>query len=120
MNYGFSEDRFRIKAGFQKKFNNISKPILNVEAGVETVQINPTLPISERINDITGLFFERNYLKLYERQFAEVSFQQELFNGFRLFSDVSYQQRNALFNTSDNSWINQDDVAYTSNIRKNK
>jgi hypothetical protein len=115
MNYGFSDDRFRIKAGFQKKFNNISKPILNVEAGVETVQINPTLPISERINDITSLFFERNYLKLYERQFAEVSFQQELFNGFRLFSDVSYQQRNALFNTSDNSWINQDDVAYTSN-----
>jgi hypothetical protein len=115
MNYGFSDDRFRIKAGFQKKFNNISKPILNVEAGVETVQINPTLPISERINDITSLFFERNYLKLYEKQFAEISYQQELFNGFRLFSDVSYQQRNALFNTSDNSWINQDDVAYTSN-----
>lgn len=115
MNYGFSDDRFRIKAGFQKKFNNISKPILNVEAGVETAQINATLPISERINDISSLFFERNYLKLYEKQFAEISYQQELFNGFRLFSDVSYQQRNALFNSSDNSWINQDDVAYTSN-----
>ncbi|WP_026837953.1 DUF5686 and carboxypeptidase regulatory-like domain-containing protein [Gillisia sp. JM1] len=115
MNYGFSDDRFRIKAGFQKKFNNISKPILNIEAGVETTQINPTLPISERINDISSLFFERNYLKLYEKQFAEISYQQELFNGFRLFTDVSYQQRNALFNTSDNSWINQDDVAYTSN-----
>lgn len=115
MNYGFSEDRFRIKGGFQKKFNNISKPILNVEAGVETAQINPTLPISERINDITSLFFERNYLKLYEKQFAEISYQQELFNGFSLLSDVSYQQRNALFNSSDNSWINHDDVAYTSN-----
>ena len=115
MNYGFSEDRFRIKAGFQKKFNNISKPILNVEAGVETAQINPTLPISERINDITSLFFERNYLKLYEKQFAEISYQQELFNGFRMFSDISYQQRNALFNNSNNSWINQDDVEYTSN-----
>ncbi len=115
MNYGFSDDRFRVKGGFQKKFNNISKPILNLEAGVETAQINPTLPISERINDITSLFFERNYLKLYEKQFAEISYQQELFNGFRLFSDISYQQRNALFNTSDNSWINQDDVAYTSN-----
>jgi len=115
MNYGYSDDRFRVKAGFQKKFNNFSKPILNLEAGVETAQINPTLPIAERINDITSLFFERNYLKLYEKQFAEISYQQELFNGFRLFSDVSYQQRNALFNTSDNSWVNQDDVVYTSN-----
>ena len=115
MNYGFSEDRFRIKAGFQKKFNNISKPILNIEAGVETAQINPTLPISERINDITSLFFERNYLKLYEKQFAEISYQQELFNGFSLFTDISYQQRNSLFNSSDNSWVNQDDVSYTSN-----
>ncbi|RKS50741.1 carboxypeptidase-like protein [Gillisia mitskevichiae] len=115
MNYGFSDDHFRIKAGFQKKFNNISKPILNVEAGVETAQINPSQPISERINDITSLFFERNYLKLYEKQFAEISYQQELFNGFRLFSDVSYQQRNALFNSSDNSWFNQEDIAYTSN-----
>jgi len=115
MNYGFSDDRFRVKAGFQKKFNNFSKPILNLEAGVETAQINPTLPISERINDITSLFFERNYLKLYEKQFAEISYQQELFNGFSLFSDVSYQQRNALFNTSDNSWVNQDEIVYTSN-----
>ena len=115
MNYGFSDNRFRIKAGFQKKFNNISKPILNIEAGVETAQINPTQPISERINDITSLFFERNYLKLYEKQFAEVSYQQEIFNGFRLFSDVSYQQRNALFNTSDNSWVNREDISYTSN-----
>ncbi len=115
MNYGFSDERFRIKAGFQKKFNNISKPILNVEAGVETAQINPTLPISERINDITSLFFERNYLKLYEKQFAEVSYQRELFNGFRLFSDISYQKRNALFNTNDNSWVNRDDIVYSSN-----
>ncbi len=115
MNYGFSDDRFRITAGFQKKFNNISKPILHIEGGVETAQINPTLPISERINDVTSLFFERNYLKLYEKQFAEVSYQQELFNGFRLFSDISYQQRNALFNTNDHSWVNRDDIAYSSN-----
>ena len=115
MNYGFSEERFRIKAGFQMKFNNINKPQLTIEAGVETAQINPAQPISARINDITSLFFERNYLKLYERQFAEVSFQQELFNGFQLLSDVSYQQRNALFNTSDNSWVNRNDVSYSSN-----
>lgn len=115
MNYGFSDDLFRITAGFQKKFNNISKPIISIEAGVETAQINSTQPISERINDITSLFFERNYLKLYEKQFAEISYQQELFNGFSVFSDFSYQQRNALFNTSDNSWFNQDGVFYTSN-----
>ena len=115
MNYGFSDERFRIKAGFQMKFNNIKKPQLTIEAGSETKQINTTNPISASINDISSLFFERNYLKLYERQFAEVSYQQELVNGIYLMSDISYQQRNSLFNTSDNSWVNREDVQYTSN-----
>ena len=115
MNYGFSDERFRIKAGFQMKFNNIKKPQLTIEAGSETAQINPTIPISARVNDVTSLFFERNYMKLYERQFAEVSYQQELINGITLLSDISYQQRNALFNTTSNSWVNRGDVSYTSN-----
>ncbi|WP_311196138.1 DUF5686 and carboxypeptidase regulatory-like domain-containing protein [Antarcticibacterium sp. 1MA-6-2] len=93
VNYGFSDDRLRISGGFQQKFNNISKPILTVSGGVEAVQINDTQPISERINDISTLLFERNYLKLYERRFAEVAWQQDVFVGFRLFSDLSYQER---------------------------
>lgn len=30
LNYGFSEERFRIKGGFQKQFNNSSRPVLKI------------------------------------------------------------------------------------------
>ncbi|MCF4100952.1 DUF5686 and carboxypeptidase regulatory-like domain-containing protein [Gillisia sp. M10.2A] len=115
LNYGFDEDRLRIKGGFQKRFNNLSRPTLTVRGGVETAQINSTQPISERINDITSLFFERNYLKLYERTFAEIAYQQEVLNGVTLLTDFSYQDRNALFNTTDQTWNNQEDIRYSSN-----
>lgn len=113
--YGFGEERFRITGGFQKKFNNFSRPILTLRGGIETTQINDTEPISERINDLTSLFFERNYLKLYERKFAEIAWQQEVFNGFQVLADLSFQDRSPLFNITDQSWINREGVEYTSN-----
>lgn len=114
-NYGFSDKRFRIKGGFQKKFNNISKPFLQIESGVETAQINNTTPIKTIINDITTLFFERNYLKIYERQFAEVFYSQEIVNGLRGFGGISYERRIPLFNTTDQTFFPKDDIVYTSN-----
>ena len=115
MNYGFGDERFRITGGFQKKFNNFSRPILTLTGGIETTQINNTEPISERINDITSLFFERNYLKLHQQKFAEIAWQQEVFNGFQAFADLSFQDRSALFNTTNQSWINRDKIETTSN-----
>ena len=115
VNYGFAEEQLRYTALFQKKFNNFSRPILSLSGGVETAQINNRFPISERVNTITSLFFERNYLKLYERQFVEAAFQQELFNGFTMFSNFSYQQRNPLFNTSTQLWKDRVGIEYSSN-----
>jgi len=115
INYGFGDERFSITGGFQKKFNNFSRPILSITGGIETAQINNTEPISERINDLTSLFFERNYLKLYQRKFVEIAWQQEVFNGIQVFSDLSFQDRSALFNTTDQSWINRDRIEYSSN-----
>lgn len=115
LNYGFGEEKLRYTGSFEKKFNNYSKPILTLSAGVQTSQINNTNPISERINDITSLYFQRNYLKLYERKFAQVAYQQEVFNGFRFFSNLSYQKRAALYNSTDQFFRNREGVDYTSN-----
>ena len=113
--YGFSDDRLRVSGGFQKKFNNISKPVLTVSGGVETAQINDTQPISEMINSISSLWFERNYLKLYERKFAKIAYEQEVFNGFGLYSSLAFENRSPLFNTTSQSFIDVDDRRYTSN-----
>lgn len=115
VNYGFSEQRLRVTGGFQRKFNNFSKPVLTLSGGVEAAQINDVQPISARINDVTSLLFERNYLKLYQRKFAEIGWQQEILNGFSLHSRISFQERLPLFNTTDQTWRNLEDKEYTSN-----
>lgn len=115
VNYGFSDDRLRYKAGYRKKFNNTARPFLDVSAGGETAQINSTEPILKVINDVTSLFFEKNYLKLYERQFAQASFSTEYFNGLRATIGLSYERRKPLFNTTDQTFYPKEDEVYTSN-----
>ena len=115
LNYGFSEERFRLTGGFQKQFNNITKPILTLSGGSTVEQLNDREPISPSVNNITTAFFERNYLKLYELLFAEVSYEQELFNGLKASSAISVENRSPLFNHRTNFLIDWDDREYTSN-----
>ncbi|TDN88761.1 carboxypeptidase-like protein [Salegentibacter sp. 24] len=115
LNYGFSEERVRVSGGFQKEFNDSSRPVLSISGGMETTQINKRKPISERLNDISTIFFERNYLKLYQRTFAELSYQQEMLNGLYFSGEFSYENRDPLINHTDQVIIDNEDVQYTSN-----
>ncbi|MCK7591229.1 DUF5686 and carboxypeptidase regulatory-like domain-containing protein [Subsaxibacter sp. CAU 1640] len=115
VNYGFNDDRLRGTVGATYKFNNTSRAYLSVSGGVTTAQFNASEPISRPINTSFSLFAEENFMKLYDRSFAQVSYAEELFNGFRLSSTLSYNRRKALFNTTDQAWYPQDDRDYTSN-----
>ena len=115
LDYGFSEEKLRISGGFQRQFNNITKPVLSVTGGSTVLQINDREPISEALNNITTAFFERNHLKLYELDFAKISYQQEIFNGFTAHSSIAFENRNPLFNHRTNFLINWDDRIFTSN-----
>ena len=115
MGYGFSEERYRISGGFQKQFNNVSKPVLTISGGSSTRQINDLEPISEAINSVTTNYFERNYLKLYELLFLKTAYQQELFNGFHAATSLSIEERSPLYNHWNSGWVNRDGIKYTSN-----
>ncbi|MDT0675992.1 DUF5686 and carboxypeptidase regulatory-like domain-containing protein [Autumnicola musiva] len=115
INYGLADERLRVKGGFEQKFNDFNQAKLRISGGVEATQINNRQPISRRINDFTTIFFERNYLKLYERNFAEVNYRQELLNGFTLSGNLAYENRQPLTNHTNHVFIDNDDVSYTSN-----
>lgn len=115
INYGFAEDRLRAKASITYKFNDISRPFITLSGGVETLQFNNANPITPIGNTIASLGFIENYMKLYERQFAQLSYSEELFNGFRFYSTLSYERRNALFNTTDQTFYPEANKSYTSN-----
>tara|TARA_R110002050_G_scaffold162189_2_gene292062 strand:+ start:5812 stop:8232 length:2421 start_codon:yes stop_codon:yes gene_type:complete len=115
LQYGISDDRLRATGGATYKFNSVSNSYLTLYGGVTTVQFNPSDPISPLINGISSLFFEDNYMKIYDKSFVTANYSEELFNGFRLFTSLTYERRKALFNTTDQTYINDDNDAYTSN-----
>ena len=114
-NYGFSDDRLRYTIGFSRRFSKKKHSRLNVRGGVEARQFNKTNPISATINTIASLGFERNFLKIYERSFAEVFYTQELFNGLKIFASVAYQDRKPLFNTTSQTFFPRDNITFISN-----
>ncbi len=115
INYGFSDDRLRGSLSATYKFNNTSRAFLSVIGGVTTQQFNSEEPISKSLNAGFSLFDETNYMKIYDKSFVQVSHSEELYNGFRLYSVLSYQRRKALFNTTDQVWYPKSNREYTSN-----
>jgi hypothetical protein len=54
-------------------------------------------------------------MKVYELNFARLTYGQELFNGLRIQTGFAYEERKSLFNTTDYVTIPNDNVDYTSN-----
>ena len=113
--YGISEDKVRFTGGITKNFNRKNNLRISLIGGSRVAQFNSSEPISPLINSISTLFFERNYLKGYELDFVKLNYRQELFNGFEVFARVGYENRSALFNTTDQYYINNEGVSFTSN-----
>jgi hypothetical protein len=61
------------------------------------------------------MFFERNYLKAYELNFARLRYSQEIVNGIELSATFGYEERKPLFNETNQVIIAGKGVSYTSN-----
>lgn len=116
LQYGFSDKQLRGFGRFRYKFNDVNDARLEVDAGRRTQQYNPIEPIGPMINSLYSLLGRRNYIKLYERIYGEVQYSQRFLNAFYFQANVSYQRRNALINSSDYSFFQQDVRNYYSNI----
>ncbi|GGW64847.1 carboxypeptidase-like protein [Winogradskyella epiphytica] len=113
--YGVSDKRLRANGSLTYKFNSISHTFLTLSGSVAAEQFNPSTPISPLINSISSLFFEDNYMKLYDKSYLALNYSGELFNGFRLYTGLSYERRKALFNTTNQTFFNDENDVYTSN-----
>jgi hypothetical protein len=114
MNYGISEDRFRATGYITRKFNNTSDLQMTLSGGSSIEQFNPANPISRIVNSVATAFFKNNFMKLYDRNFIKLNFQDELFNGLQVNANVEYNRRKQLFNNTQASILRNDD-GYTSN-----
>ncbi|RTY99938.1 carboxypeptidase-like regulatory domain-containing protein [Flavobacterium sp. RSP49] len=114
LNYGFAEDRLRVTGQFIHRFNNQNYATLYMTGGSSVKQFNPNEPISKVINTISSLAFKNNFMKLHNLESAAIGFSQDVANGVNLNGKIEYQQRKPLYNNTDFSFFNKDDL-YTSN-----
>jgi hypothetical protein len=114
VDYGFSDKKIRPTFSFTKKWNNISRPSVSVSGGITTSQFNNRGDFEGLNNTFNALFGKENYLKIYEKSFAEISYSEEVKNGIYLNTSLEYANRKPLFNTTNYSFKNKE-LKYTSN-----
>jgi Family of unknown function (DUF5686) len=76
-----------------------------VSGGKRVSQFNPDDPISELVNGAYTLLLRRNYMKIYENYFGELSSSRRFDNGLRVSANVLYEDRMPLDNTTGFSLI---------------
>lgn len=113
-NYGFAEDRVRVNGRYYHRFNNKNNAYIAIAGGSSINQFNSNEPISNIVNSVSTLFFKNNFMKLYNKEFAEISYGREVTNGVYISGKMLYENRHALFNNTDYTFIKNDD-AYFSN-----
>lgn len=113
-NYGFAENKIRVKGDFSSKLNNQNKAAIGFSLGSDVVQFNEGNPISSLINTFSTLLFKSNFAKFYDKNFIKASFSREIVNGFSAAAIVEYSERKPLFNNTDYTFLNKNKL-YTSN-----
>lgn len=115
LRYGTSSEKFYARAKYAHLFNYHNYRGISLSGGQYVTQFNRQEPISPILNTSYTLIDKRNLMKIYERSFGRVEYQQELVNGIFLHSSVEYSQRKPLFNTTDYTWSGKDDRVFTPN-----
>ncbi len=87
----------------------------SLSGGKRVSQFNSDNPITEYINSLYTLFSRRNYMKIYENNFAELSSITRLDNGMRLTVSGLFEDRYAIDNTTDFSFAPTKAIGFTPN-----
>jgi len=110
--YGFSD---------HKAFGNVNGAIplgdatLSFDGGSEVVDLNNTDPISSTVNSFYSLFEKENYEKFYQKQFLSLNLSKRIAGGWMVSAGAEWADRKWLPNTSNYSFYNPGNRAYTSN-----
>lgn len=115
LRYGTASEQFYGQMRYAHLLNYRNYRGLVVSGGHYVSQFNATDPISPILNTSYSLFDKLNYMRLYEKTYGQIGYQQELINGIFLNSSVEYAQRNPLFNTTDYTWSRKENRMFLPN-----
>jgi hypothetical protein len=114
--YGFSNRHFnpsgQVRYAYGKKYDNT----FFVSGGKTVFQFNNASTLQPLNNTVTTLFYDRNYMKIYEAPFFALRWNGGLAKGLYLTLGAQYQDRMPLENTTDFRFTKNDSLAFTPNF----
>ena len=111
--YAFSRKEPSGYLNFSLRNKNIR---VDLQGGRFIDQYNPDEPILPIVNSLMTLFLEKNLMKIYERDYVDLTIRKKLSTYFTLGTSWSFAKRRELFNTSDFKIVNRDKIEdYTPN-----
>lgn len=87
--------------------------------GREINQYSTENPVHPIINSITTLFYERNYMKIYERDFLSANLSQRINDKIRFSINTTWAERHQLYNNISYAVRDQENVELTPNAPNN-
>jgi len=115
LRYGFSNKHFNAHISTAYNYGKKARQSISISIGKKVFQFNNAEPITERINTYSSLFYERNYMKIYEAWFGKLAYAKELGNGLNVVISTEYQDRMPLENTTTYTWKNYNSRIFTPN-----
>jgi hypothetical protein len=91
----------------------------SVAGGRYVSQFNAREPIHPIINTFTTLWLKQNFLKLYQKDFAQLGWRHSFSDKFSLDAKLAWEERMQLFNNTSHSWLDREDRTYTPNAPEN-
>jgi len=82
-------------------------------------QYNSNRPIHPIINTISTLFNERNYMKIYERDYLGIKFDQKISDKLKFSINTTWSERHQLYNNTSYTIVDADDKTYSPNSPAN-
>lgn len=118
--YAAASNRFSAKGSAEYRFGQTNQlTTLRLEGGRYIYQFNPDRPISEIVNSFYCLFEERNYIRLYEKEYLAASVRKRVQENISFNAGLEWAQRFIPGNRTSQVWFGKEDRSYDSNIPLN-
>jgi hypothetical protein len=114
--YSFGRVTFNSQLEAAFLYNPLQRASVKLSGGRTTSDFNAEQGVLPLFNSITTLFFTQNYLKIYEKDFIQLSHETDITNGLVLSIAFEYADRRQLDNHTDFSITNPFGIVFTSNI----
>ncbi|MES2004155.1 MAG: DUF5686 and carboxypeptidase regulatory-like domain-containing protein [Bacteroidota bacterium] len=116
LRYGFANHHLNPSLNMGYNFGKKYFQNINISGGRNVFQFNNAGAITQRLNTLSTLFSEANYLKIYQADFLRVGYSAGIGNGLSISGNFQFQDRSPLENLADPvTWKKNHTKSFTPN-----